>query len=458
MENIENILKAYNISTAENCLLLLKSEDIIKIISYLPDNEINSNIIDILLNFLVKFAVFIHHILSNDSLLYSTVIRMNNIKITENLYNVFKIYIKSHHRFQLAVIICLFLTRQTVLPNMLDIINPIVNKIKVYNSASNAELGLVALSLSSISFENKKLIYDLDILEYVIKILDRNELRVVVNALLVLESTSELYTDEIVNKLVKAQIFTHFSVLLESFKLSKKITFHLPIKCILAVLEEILNHGSTSFDSFLNTKIVQYLLDMMYIAATDEEEDDDDDLRLVYSEILVQIGKIFCCFNFPPVFIGSLFYLHIPFSVLDILDLLVRHLVEGKIVYKDAAHQFIIYLFIISALYSCQNKSLNDEIEKFRDLGTVQRLVCAYDWLHQLELGGDNDWTLSLNYLALCICRLMSNRKADIVYGYIFERVSKLKSSADEKERMNAVNAYNRIINVDIVLDEYLKR
>jgi hypothetical protein len=267
---MEDSLNLYNIDTTENCFKILNSDDIIKIISYLPTND-NSNDVDILLKFLVQFAIRTFSISPSSSLIS----RIKDIKIIETLHNLFNVYTKTDNSFHLAIIICLFHSDQIVSPNMLDIVNPIVDKLKDYNSASDAELGLVALSLSSLSLKNTKFIYDLDILEYLTKILDRNELRVVVHALLVLQNTGEFYTDEVVEKLVKARIFTYFSVLLGSLKLSNKFTFHFPIQCILSVLSRILDHGSKSFDSFLNAKIIPLLFDMMNTAASEPEDNDD---------------------------------------------------------------------------------------------------------------------------------------------------------------------------------------
>jgi hypothetical protein len=446
---MENLLKPYNIGTTENCLKILNSNDIIKIISYLPTNNDSSNDVDILLSFLVQFAIRAFNISPSNS----SISRIKDIKIIETLHNLFNVYTKTDNRFHLAVIICLFYSNQIVSPNMLDIVNPIVDKLKDYDSASNAELGLVALSLSSLSIENTKFIYDLDILEYLTKILDRDELRVIVHALLVLENTGALYTDEVVEKLVKARIFNYFTVLFGSLKLSKKFAFHLPIRCILSVLSRILGHGSKSFDPFLNAKIVPLLLNMMDTAAS-EPEDNDNNLRKVYSEILVEIGMIFNRIRVPYIYMGSLTLLGVPFVTLDILDKIIKHRVEGKTIYNEAICEFLVYLHNLAGLSKVGNDEISKSLQRFRSLETIQRLKPMFDQLNELELGGAKELSRHLNLVSICICRLMDGREANIIYGAVLERVNKLKKSPND----DATIAWNEIKNADIILSQYLNK
>lgn len=445
INQIKNHINSLDISSTNNCVVLLMSDNINKVISYLPiddDHDVSIEMANFILSFLIKFAKTIQNSLQDPEVIE----RLSNLQIFNSLYQKFQTYSNNYHCFQIAVILCLLLTSQKIPGDMEDILISIQEIVISYEQMSNADLSLALFSLRSVVSVNKFMIYSLDLAIPLTKVLERDEILVVSSSLAIIENLLPIYTHNDLQKHLQAGLWSFFLFLFDMMQLSDNKKFHLPLKLMLKITHNILNRGEQYIQHFINTPIISFITNLLIPASSLEE---DESVRFVYKDVLMLIVNIFHCCK---VVIGKLFVYRVPFVALELLNLLLVHLNNGNMEYENIMYEFIILFFNLSGLAMTPHPETNLVIEELRSFPSINKAKDIFLALNALQLEWEHR-NECLETLSVSIARLLRGKTPDVTYFPVLQRVYQLAQLGDfNLMSRNATIAWEGMVNPELVL------
>jgi hypothetical protein len=309
---------------------------------------------------------------------------------------------------------------------------------------------------------NKKRLLELGFSSLLLKLISDNNFTIVQYSLNLFENLSDSFSSEDAKQLVSSNAFNIFSDLFKHLTFTTS-TIPVPfdsLQSVFNVIRQILPKDSTSVELFLNTSLIQTIINMLPLASSLAV---CGSLSPQIEWIIIHIGWILDYCGKSVKNIEKLFNFDFISLLLKTFEIISNEREKGKTEFDDILCEIsrVFYIWSAKGFIKPNSNNENSLFPTFQKINTIERLTNLFIRLKQLNSPSE-DLRKCLNLLTLSVCLLFYGRTPLVSLGPVLEYCDEMRKLPTPSEGFNypenASDSWNDMKNPENVLAKWKKK